>query len=1437
MKHIFLIFVLVASATITAKAQSQEVLEPTVLELRINIDGTGYLIPFFVIDWEANNNQGTERAVRLDEFYINDLSGSDITSDLDSDTRSLLFASAQSLAKYRTFNISSYHSQWFEIQQRLEQEGRRYTATRNVRLGGAIATDAALACAAAGTVGAIACSPTGPGALACAGAACKAALLIESIDFAIPVLVDMLQRGNAQQVRDDLFSNAKDRIDSAFILETELYQKLQKATNLDQGLDLREAGISTLELHQAILIYEHALAVLLGISESFTAEEKEAYFTQLAAINAFELGINLAVDKVGLIKGFSIDSISATINLLLAEPQNATEQINSYAEILLDSLTELQLLYEVLDPFSVNNIAETKSYFLGQIPTTINRVSISNSPELWRNESTRSSIDIMRDNEFRSGLEVTLSIQNDTKQVIQVVQLSEDFVNEEYAGQWVLPNTRGWYTGTVEARDTQNNIVSRAVRYFFVAAKQTGRDLAVFSDFNRTRIDAGDRLRVPVEIRNQGDFPERPLVSLAIEGSNGILFQESASVGELASQSSYSNTDFFEWIVPSDIQDGNYTLSVSVENELGEESLLNNTLLRSLYVGKLNPKPAPNALIGQVFIVEEDDSVKESICSGFSNSQRRRYCREAGQGFGWIDYSVGGSRYRIGIVFDEDKGDRENDEFSFRVLKNNSEIDSSRLLEDEPNDRIHWVDNGTVGFTAVRNSSDEITLIVVEEFVGAGVVNRERTTIPNDYVSYQSDVNSLTIECNDKENQVHLATLRNGREWSADLFFRNTDVRAIDIRASDACSNEFVEIEMTSSNTGEYELLLEHRLSRDFSLPGYNPNASGYKEIEDTIVLLPTKLTVVDDVDLEIANRNMSEQLARVLTAHHGISNKTNVATGEASITLVNNGSKAPTGTALSLELTNQTGDTLVQLNDIDVSLGNIDLTEQLSHLPFGEYNIGVRVRALEERSFGDLQDTQTISIVETEQLSINVSSFVNRTYFQGQAITIGLQLSSDITECPVDAVVQAVEKDSDDFIIEQGFAAIDPSTCLFTYETDANINVSLIEFQAQTSNSYPVTVGVDISSARYQFSDYSVVGSFEIPSGQMGSYGIENEIDDGSAVVWQLFRNGRIIETRTSDTFEYEFVRQGDYILRTYKTFEGAIDTTLKVNNITILENVEARLTPPESIEVAALNANGTPKQDASIAQFLASAMAVNDDGQEIEDISNDAPDIFSLGDTLVTFTVDTLESGSLSASSTITVTDQTPPTIYLSQELVYLVNEDTAVSAADLQSLFSTVFAVDNVDGDISANAINLKESYAVGEHQITFSATDDAGNNTESIKTLTIELQVSEPRSITDITDRLSVNKGRGYFNRNARSISSAIDIVNGTNDIFEGELLLELINSNIPVKLTPDGILENGNPYWVLSSDGMANEQSISFRMDFEQRRGRLSYDIKVLLKTE
>ncbi|OUR88150.1 hypothetical protein A9Q81_24625 [Gammaproteobacteria bacterium 42_54_T18] len=164
--------------------------------------------------------------------------------------------------------------------------------------------------------------------------------------------------------------------------------------------------------------------------------------------------------------------------------------------------------------------------------------------------------------------------------------------------------------------------------------------------------------------------------------------------------------------------------------------------------------------------------------------------------------------------------------------------------------------------------------------------------------------------------------------------------------------------------------------------------------------------------------------------------------------------------------------------------------------------------------------------------------------------------------------------------------------------------------------------------------------------------------------------------------------------------------------------ERLGPDITVPADITVAATNSDGTSAADESIIAFLATTAIDAEDGSV--NVTHDAPDIFPIGPTTVTFSATNQAGVEETVQAVITIADQTAPTLTIvgESEITITLNDDYTEAG------FS---ATDNVDGDISANVVvagDTVDTSVIKSYTVTYNVSDAAGNVSEVTRLITVQ-----------------------------------------------------------------------------------------------------------------
>ncbi|MFN3999033.1 CARDB domain-containing protein [Algoriphagus sp.] len=144
-----------------------------------------------------------------------------------------------------------------------------------------------------------------------------------------------------------------------------------------------------------------------------------------------------------------------------------------------------------------------------------------------------------------------------------------------------------------------------------------------------------------------------------------------------------------------------------------------------------------------------------------------------------------------------------------------------------------------------------------------------------------------------------------------------------------------------------------------------------------------------------------------------------------------------------------------------------------------------------------------------------------------------------------------------------------------------------------------------------------------------------------------------------------------------------------------------------------------------------------VTDDNCSVASVTNDAPAVFPIGETLVTWIVEDASGNTETATQLVTVNDLEKPTITAPEDLIIYLNPGETEAA---EVSLGEVIASDN------CSEIQIKNNapiiFPIGETIVTWTATDAKGNSAEDIQKVTVIAgdlpTITAPDDLTVSTD---------------------------------------------------------------------------------------------------
>jgi len=158
----------------------------------------------------------------------------------------------------------------------------------------------------------------------------------------------------------------------------------------------------------------------------------------------------------------------------------------------------------------------------------------------------------------------------------------------------------------------------------------------------------------------------------------------------------------------------------------------------------------------------------------------------------------------------------------------------------------------------------------------------------------------------------------------------------------------------------------------------------------------------------------------------------------------------------------------------------------------------------------------------------------------------------------------------------------------------------------------------------------------------------------------------------------------------------------------VTIVDTASPSITAPDSITVEATSADSNT---------VALGNPVSSDLVDIPSISNNAPDVFPVGETTVTWTATDYSGNSASATQTVTIVDTTSPEL--------IVPEDVMISAFSLEKQVEIGDAqAYDLAGSVLTITNDAPNTFPLGDTVVTWSVSDELGNSVSSQQVISVQ-----------------------------------------------------------------------------------------------------------------
>ena len=163
--------------------------------------------------------------------------------------------------------------------------------------------------------------------------------------------------------------------------------------------------------------------------------------------------------------------------------------------------------------------------------------------------------------------------------------------------------------------------------------------------------------------------------------------------------------------------------------------------------------------------------------------------------------------------------------------------------------------------------------------------------------------------------------------------------------------------------------------------------------------------------------------------------------------------------------------------------------------------------------------------------------------------------------------------------------------------------------------------------------------------------------------------------------------------------------NTSTLTQSVYLIDSISPRIALPDDITIEASNLNENLVELITPESF---------DQVEIASITNDAPEVFPLGETIVTWTATDTSGNSASTTQIISVIDTTAPVIEISDYEI----ESNIQNGSNTTLILPIILEIQDVELTNDA-----PEVFPLGETIVTWTATDTSGNSASTTQTISV------------------------------------------------------------------------------------------------------------------
>jgi Ca2+-binding RTX toxin-like protein len=172
------------------------------------------------------------------------------------------------------------------------------------------------------------------------------------------------------------------------------------------------------------------------------------------------------------------------------------------------------------------------------------------------------------------------------------------------------------------------------------------------------------------------------------------------------------------------------------------------------------------------------------------------------------------------------------------------------------------------------------------------------------------------------------------------------------------------------------------------------------------------------------------------------------------------------------------------------------------------------------------------------------------------------------------------------------------------------------------------------------------------------------------------------------------------------------AVDTSgnsaSATQTVTIVDTTSPSITAPGSITIEATSSDSN---------IITLGNPVSSDLVDIPSISNNAPDLFPLGETIVTWTATDTSGNSASTTQTVTIVDTTSPELIMPEDVMigaFSLEKQVEIGEAQANDFAGSILTITN----------DAPNSFPLGDTVVTWNVSDEFGNSASSQQVISVQ-----------------------------------------------------------------------------------------------------------------